>query len=77
MSSPTGHGFLDRITGSRVLVTGGGGLIGRAVVALLAEQGTHVTVYDVNRPASDAAAIEDGAETLVAGSVIDPGAVQT
>ena len=40
----------DTVAGRRILVTGGDGLIGRAVVALLAELGARVTVYDCAPP---------------------------
>jgi nucleoside-diphosphate-sugar epimerase len=77
ISNSTTPGSLDRIAGSRVLVTGGTGLIGRAVVALLAEQGAHVTVYDLNVPDPTPGTMDDGAGARVAGSVLDVRAVNS
>jgi nucleoside-diphosphate-sugar epimerase len=65
---------LDSVAGHRILITGGDGLIGRAVVALLADLGARVTVYDLGGP--DAAA-RTGAEAHITGSVTDVEAVRT
>jgi nucleoside-diphosphate-sugar epimerase len=64
---------LPRIAGARVLVTGGDGLIGAAVVQALAEEGAEVTVYDLG--SDDTAARAAGARAHRTGSVTDPEAV--
>jgi nucleoside-diphosphate-sugar epimerase len=63
---------LDGVAGRRILVTGGDGLIGRAVVALLAELGARVTVFDLGGPET---AERAGARAHTSGSVTDPEAV--
>jgi nucleoside-diphosphate-sugar epimerase len=65
----------DGVSGRRILVTGGDGLIGRAVVALLAELGARVAVYDLGGPDAAARALRSGADDHVSGSVTDPGSV--
>jgi nucleoside-diphosphate-sugar epimerase len=67
---------LDTVTGRRVLVTGGDGLIGAAVVALLVELGARVTVYDLGGPDAAARATRVGAEAHITGSVTDAEAVR-
>jgi nucleoside-diphosphate-sugar epimerase len=68
---------LDGVAGHRILVTGGDGLIGRAVVALLAELGARVTVYDLGGPDAAARATRAGAEVHRTGSVTDAENVRT
>ncbi len=58
---------LDQVAGARVLVTGGDGLIGRAVVRLLVETGAVVAVLERDAGSSDV--------RRVVGSVTDPGVV--
>jgi nucleoside-diphosphate-sugar epimerase len=67
---------LDGIAGRRILVTGGDGLIGSAVVRLLAELGSRVTVYDRGGPDAAARAVRAGAETHTSGSVTDAESVR-
>jgi nucleoside-diphosphate-sugar epimerase len=62
---------LDGVAGRRILVTGGDGLIGSAVVQLLAELGARVDVYDLGGPDAAARAIRAGAENHITGSVAD------
>lgn len=57
--------------GRRVLVTGGSGLIGAAVVGHLASLGHHVTVLDV-----PGAKVPDGASSFIPGTVTDPDTVR-
>ena len=57
----------------RVLVTGGAGFIGRALVERLVRGGGQVTVLD-DLSSGDAARLDPGAR-LIEGSVTDPGAV--
>jgi nucleoside-diphosphate-sugar epimerase len=71
MSAPTSAG-LDTVAGRRILVTGGDGLIGSAVVRLLAELGARVDVYDLGGPDAAARAARAGAENHTSGSVVDP-----
>ena len=52
-------------------MTGGDGLIGSAVVRLLAELGARVDVYDLGGPDAAARAIRAGAENHTSGSVAD------
>jgi nucleoside-diphosphate-sugar epimerase len=66
-----GSGALDAVEGSRILVTGGDGLIGGAVVSLLAELGARVDVFDLGGPDAAARAIAAGAETHTTGSITD------
>jgi nucleoside-diphosphate-sugar epimerase len=63
---------LDGVAGHRILVTGGDGLIGSAVVRLLAELGARVDVYDLGGPDAAARASDAGAKSHTSGSVIDP-----
>jgi nucleoside-diphosphate-sugar epimerase len=56
---------------SRVLVTGGDGLIGAAVVRALAAEGAEVTVYDLGRDDAAARAADAGARAHLTGSVTD------
>jgi nucleoside-diphosphate-sugar epimerase len=63
---------LGGVAGARVLVTGGDGLIGAAVVRALAEDGAEVTVYDLGRDDAAARAADAGARTHLTGSVTDP-----
>ncbi|WP_216870466.1 NAD-dependent epimerase/dehydratase family protein [Modestobacter excelsi] len=63
------------MAGSRVLVTGGDGLIGAAVVRALAEEGAEVTVYDLGGDDAAARAAEAGARAHLTGSVTDAEAV--
>jgi nucleoside-diphosphate-sugar epimerase len=72
MSTDAVGGALDGVAGRRILVTGGDGLIGRAVVALLAELGARVTVFDRGGPET---AEQAGVEAHTSGSVTDPEAV--
>jgi nucleoside-diphosphate-sugar epimerase len=67
---------LGGVRGQRILVTGGDGLIGRAVVTLLGELGARVTVYDLGGPDAAAPAVRAGAEAYVTGSVTDVEAVR-
>jgi 2-keto-3-deoxy-L-fuconate dehydrogenase len=46
------------LTGKRAVVTGGGSGIGRAVALLLAQQGAHVTIADINEEHAHAVAEE-------------------
>jgi nucleoside-diphosphate-sugar epimerase len=73
MSTDGVGGALDGVAGRRVLVTGGDGLIGRAVVSLLAELGARVTVFDLGGPDT---AERAGAQAHTSGSVTDPEAVR-
>jgi nucleoside-diphosphate-sugar epimerase len=73
MSTDAVGGALDGVAGRRILVTGGDGLIGRAVVALLAELGARVTVFDLGGPDT---AERAGAQARTSGSVTDPEAVR-
>lgn len=66
---------LGRVAGARVLVTGGDGLIGAAVVRALAEEGAEVTVYDLGRDDAAARAADMGARAHLTGSVTDAEAV--
>lgn len=76
MSHGSAPGVLDVIEGSRILVTGGDGLIGSAVVRLLAELGAKVDVYDLGGPDRAAQAVRAGASSHTTGSVIDAGSVR-
>jgi nucleoside-diphosphate-sugar epimerase len=69
----TGHAgrSLDGVATRRILVTGGDGLIGSAVVRLLAELGARVDVYDLGGPDAAARAVRAGAENHTSGSVTD------
>jgi nucleoside-diphosphate-sugar epimerase len=62
---------LDGVAAHRILVTGGDGLIGSAVVRLLAELGARVDVYDLGGPDAAAGAARAGAENHTSGSVTD------
>jgi nucleoside-diphosphate-sugar epimerase len=73
MSAPAA---LGTVSGHCVLVTGGDGLIGSAVVTLLVELGTRVTVYDLGGPDAAARAARAGAERHITGSVTDAEAVR-
>ncbi|KQO97632.1 NAD-dependent epimerase/dehydratase family protein [Leifsonia sp. Leaf264] len=77
MSSAPSASALESVENRRVLVTGGDGLIGRAVVRHLAEAGAIVTALD--RGAEDAAdrATAAGAAAYVRASVIDERAVRS
>jgi len=77
VSTPVTRDALDDVGGRRVLVTGGDGLIGRAVVTLLAELGARVTVYDLGGPGAPERAARAGAERHVRGSVTDVAAVRS
>jgi nucleoside-diphosphate-sugar epimerase len=71
----SGTSALDRVSGSRVLVTGGDGLIGAAVVRALVEEGAEVTVFDLGRGDAAARAVEAGARAHLTGSITDPDGV--
>jgi len=73
----TGTGSLDGVAGRRVLVTGGDGLIGSAVVRLLAELGARVDVYDLGGADAADRAAQAGAENHTSGSVTDAEGVAT
>ncbi|MEJ3404815.1 NAD(P)-dependent oxidoreductase [Rathayibacter sp. YIM 133350] len=77
MSSPVATGTLGSVQGRRVLVTGGDGLIGRAVVRRLVEADAIVVSLDRggDEAASRAAAL--GAESYVSGSVTDEAFVRS
>lgn len=68
---PTAAG---RLTGRRILVTGGGSGIGRSTAALFAREGAAVAMLDLDRDAVLAAAAEIGA-TAFAVDVTDDAAV--
>lgn len=59
------------MTVERILVTGGAGLIGRAVVEELAELGAHVVVFDLGERPSDSDAVDE----WITGSITDSHAV--
>jgi nucleoside-diphosphate-sugar epimerase len=63
MSTDAAGPALDGVGGRRILVTGGDGLIGGAVVRLLAELGARVEVYDLGGPEAAACAVRAGAES--------------
>jgi nucleoside-diphosphate-sugar epimerase len=67
---------LGTVAGRRILVTGGDGLIGRAVVAALVERGARVTVYDLGGPDAAAGAKGARAQAHITGSVTDAGEVR-
>jgi nucleoside-diphosphate-sugar epimerase len=69
-TAPAGRA-LDGVAGRRILVTGGDGLIGSAVVRLLAERDARVDVYDLGGPDAAARAVRAGAENHISGSVAD------
>jgi len=69
-TAPAGRA-LDGVAGRRILVTGGDGLIGSAVVRLLAERDARVDVYDLGGPDAAARALRAGAENHTSGSVAD------
>ncbi len=48
------------LAGKRAIVTGGASGIGKAICARLAEEGSHVGIFDINREAADAVAAELG-----------------
>ena len=75
MSTDPAGRALDGVDGRRILVTGGDGLIGSAVVRLLAERGARVDVYDLGGPDAAARALRAGAENHTSGSVADADAV--
>ena len=75
MSTDPAGRALDGVAGRRILVTGGDGLIGSAVVRLLAERGARVDVYDLGGPDAAARALRAGAENHTSGSVADADAV--
>jgi nucleoside-diphosphate-sugar epimerase len=77
MSTESTHPALDRVAGHHILVTGGHGLIGRAVTALLAELGARITVYDLGGPDAADRAVGGGAEAHVTGSVTDVETLRT
>lgn len=56
-----GSPVLDRLTGCRAVVTGGASGIGAAIVARLAAEGAHVTLYDIDAEAGAALATRVGA----------------
>lgn len=58
------------VTGAKIVVTGGSGLIGRPTVELLARSGAHVTNFDV------AAQAESPHVTAIAGDLRDASAVR-
>ena len=64
------------VSGARILVTGGDGLIGSTVVALLAEHGAHVDVYDLGGPDAAAGALRSGAAKHTTGTVTDADSVR-
>jgi nucleoside-diphosphate-sugar epimerase len=76
MTTPPTPAALDTIEGRRILVTGGNGLIGSAVVRLLAERGARVTVYDTGGPDAAGRASSAGTESLILGSVTDAQSVR-
>jgi nucleoside-diphosphate-sugar epimerase len=76
MSSRPAPAALDTVEGRRVLVTGGDGLIGSAVVRQLAGLGARVTVYDLGGPGEAARAARAGAEAHITGSITDSESLQ-
>ena len=74
MTESSARASLPTVTGSRILVTGGDGLIGAQVVLLLTELGAHVTSFDRNGAGAPPAG--GGPVRRLAGSITDPGAVE-
>lgn len=74
MNQPSSAQPLDAIAGFRILVTGGGGLIGAQVVQLLAGLGAEITSYDQN--GQEATSAGDPPARRLTGSVTDADAVR-
>ena len=64
-----------KLEGRKVLVTGGGSGIGRAISLLFAEEGATVAVNDISAEAAQKTVAEMGAGIAVAADVSDPSAV--
>ncbi len=75
MKQQLSAGPLGPVAGSRVLVTGGDGLIGAQVVRLLSELGADVTSFDQNAQEATSAGYPPDCSRLT-GSVTDRDAVQ-